>query len=205
MTTTDRITTLDYLLLGILKGSAMSGYDIRKLFVSSPLVRFSASPGSVYPSLRRLEQRGLVRGRIHRPTTLRPRKVFRVTIGGVARLKEWVTRPIEREDIIHRLDDLVIRFSLMDELVTPRTQVAFLKQMAHMAIDYAREIRRHREKMEAHAPPNASLALTLGEDAYRMHARWALRAARHLEPGQPATQARQRRSPTRDTPTRQEQ
>jgi len=42
--------------------SPRSGYDLRKFFSATPMMSFSDSPGAIYPALRRLEQRGFIRG-----------------------------------------------------------------------------------------------------------------------------------------------
>ena len=38
--------------------SSMSGYDVRMVFERTPMSRFSSSPGSIYPVLKRLERWG---------------------------------------------------------------------------------------------------------------------------------------------------
>jgi len=62
MVTTNSNSALAFALLGLIGQEPRSGYDLRKFFSSTPMISFSDSPGAIYPALRRLEQRGLVRG-----------------------------------------------------------------------------------------------------------------------------------------------
>src|SRR5215472_1259651 len=95
-------SVLGYALLGLLHQQALSGYDLRKIFASTPIGGFSDSPGAIYPALRRLQERGLVRGEVQKSTGLRNRRVFRITPKGLASFKTWQTQPIVREDMIRR-------------------------------------------------------------------------------------------------------
>jgi DNA-binding PadR family transcriptional regulator len=58
-----QLTTLDYALLGLLDASPMSGYDVHKIFETTPLAHSGSSPGAAYPALKRLERRGGYIGR----------------------------------------------------------------------------------------------------------------------------------------------
>ncbi len=50
-------SSLEYALLGLLRQSPQSGYDLRKTFAATPMRHFSDSPGSIYPALRRMKVR----------------------------------------------------------------------------------------------------------------------------------------------------
>jgi len=56
-----RLTPLEQALLGVVGLGRKSAYDIRRLFTDTPMTQFSSSPGSIYPALKRLEARGLLR------------------------------------------------------------------------------------------------------------------------------------------------
>ena len=83
-------TPLEFALLGLMHPEPMSGYDLRKIFMTTALGNYSSSPGAIYPALRRLEKAGLVKGREDRSTTLRPRKLFRPSAEG--RREIWTRR-----------------------------------------------------------------------------------------------------------------
>lgn len=65
------ISLLGYALLGLLHQRPSSGYALRRTFATMPMGTFSDSPGAIYPALRRLEQQGLVRGRLESSAGLR--------------------------------------------------------------------------------------------------------------------------------------
>ena len=50
------VSRLGYAILGLLKDRALSGYDVRQEFTSSPMGHYSDSPGAIYPALKRLPQ-----------------------------------------------------------------------------------------------------------------------------------------------------
>ena len=83
-------------ILGFLIESAMTGYDLKRLFRDTVGHFYPASDGSLYPALKKLDRDGLVRMRVeHRGR--RARKVYSVTEAGrawfLARLEEQ-TAPI---------------------------------------------------------------------------------------------------------------
>src|SRR5437867_13273548 len=118
---------LGYALLGLLQQEPRSGYDLRKIFAKSPMGMFSDSPGAIYPALQRLEKRGLVSSRVRASSGLRRRRLFRPTSSGKRAFRAWQTRTIARDDVIHRVDELMLRFSFMDETAGSTQAMRFLK------------------------------------------------------------------------------
>ena len=109
-----KIALLGYALIGMLHQKPASGYDLRKIFKETPMAGYSDSPGAIYPALRRLEEMGLIKGIIEAGSGLRRRKVLRLTSGGVAALKKWLTKPIERADVVRGINELMLRFAFLD-------------------------------------------------------------------------------------------
>src|ERR1022692_1610130 len=105
-----KIPSLGYALLGLLQKPS-SGYDLRKVFSSTSMKSYSDSPGAIYPALNRLERQGLIRGAIEEGSGLRRRQVFRLTPKGLSELKQWITRPVTREDLVRGQQDLMLRFA----------------------------------------------------------------------------------------------
>jgi DNA-binding PadR family transcriptional regulator len=151
----------------------MSGYDLRKVFATTAIGSFSDSPGAIYPALKRLEARGLVRGTIEKSTGLRQRKVFRNTPKGLATLKAWMKQPITREDVIRRLEDLVLRFAFMDRTLGEEGSARFLEQMAAQISDYIPSLRQFLEANEKTMPLSGRLALECGIYGYEAQLKWA--------------------------------
>lgn len=163
---------LGYALLGLLHQQPLSGYDLRKIFASTPIGGFSDSPGAIYPALRRLQERGLVRGVVRESTGLRKRRVFRITPKGLASFKAWQSKPIVRDDMIRRSGELLLRFAFMDQTFGPERALAFLKEFAGELSSYIPSLRQHL----AHAnemPLSGRLALESGVQDYEARLRWA--------------------------------
>jgi DNA-binding PadR family transcriptional regulator len=110
---------LGRVLLGLLHATPMSGYQIRKLFATTPMEAFSDSPGSIYPALRRLEREGLVSGWTEPAHSRRPRRVFALTEAGRDTLRRWLEEPVTLEEVKHRSDDLILRFAFMPANIAP--------------------------------------------------------------------------------------
>jgi len=170
-----RDSILGYAVLGLLHQEERSGYDLRKIFANTPMGTFSDSPGAIYPALRRLEEQGFVRGQLQ-ASSGRRRRVFRPTASGKRAFRTWQTKAITADDIMHRVDDLMLRFAFMDETASPAQAVRFLR-------DLARGLRRHmpslRQFLQANArrmPLSGRLALEKGVRDYEELLRWSRRA-----------------------------
>ncbi|TML25153.1 MAG: PadR family transcriptional regulator [Actinobacteria bacterium] len=80
-----------YVVLGMLRLGARSGYDIKRAVDVSTRFFWTISPAQIYPNLRRLERAGLVRGRSE-PRGRRPRRLYELTSEGEAELAAWLRR-----------------------------------------------------------------------------------------------------------------
>jgi DNA-binding PadR family transcriptional regulator len=91
-----------YVALGMVWLGARSGYEIKRAVELSIRFFWTISQAQIYPSLRRLERAGLLRGRSE-PRGMRPRHVYAITGEGEAQLRAWLRRdepmPFELRDI----------------------------------------------------------------------------------------------------------
>jgi DNA-binding PadR family transcriptional regulator len=166
---------LSLAILGLLSIQPLSGYGLRKIFLMTAMGYFSASPGAVYPALRKLEESGLVKGTVENADTLRPRMAYALTPAGRAALKSVLSRPVTREDILRRIDTLILRFTFMDGLLPKEGILEFLRS-------FWTEIEAYLKVLDAEVRQNAhrlsfcaGAALDQGQEAFRMNARWAKR------------------------------
>lgn len=84
------MTELDLTILAIIaRDGPLSAYDVRKRFASSLTPMWSSSTGSVYPSIRRLGEAGLVR--ISASAGARSRRDLEATGAGRSALERWLT------------------------------------------------------------------------------------------------------------------
>jgi DNA-binding PadR family transcriptional regulator len=167
------ISLLGYALLGLLQSAPLSGYDLRKFFSATPMMSFSDSPGSIYPALRRLEQRHLVRSQVQERAGLRRRRLFRLTPVGQEALRRWQMQPIGRGDIVRGLEELMLRFSFMDQSLGTAASAKFLHALKRELAQYLPSLHDYLDTHGAAMPLSGRLALESGIQGYESLLRWA--------------------------------
>jgi DNA-binding PadR family transcriptional regulator len=175
------LSTLSLAILGLISQRPLTGYDIRKVFATTPMGHFSSSPGAIYPALKRIEDAGWVRGRAGQGKTHRQRMLYEITPGGVEVLKQHLSQPVTRDDVIWRLDDLMMRFAFMDPIVGRDMTLRFLEAFASELEAYAVELRCYLDSARSFMPPCGRLAMENGIEGYEMNAQWARRAMEELQ------------------------
>jgi DNA-binding PadR family transcriptional regulator len=175
------ISVLGYALLGLLQQAPLSGYDLRKFFSATPMMSFSDSPGSIYPALRRLEHRRLIRSQVEERAGLRRRRLFRLTPAGLAELRAWQTRPITRDDIVRAIDELMLRFSFMDQTLGREAAQSFLRTLRRELTKYLPGLHEHLAAHRAKMPLSGRLALESGIAGYESLLRWTRSALANYE------------------------
>ncbi len=78
----------DFLLLSLLQGEPMYGYQMIKELERRSERFFRLGEGTMYPALHRLERSGLVQGRWERLTNGQERRYYSLTRKGERRLEE---------------------------------------------------------------------------------------------------------------------
>jgi PadR family transcriptional regulator, regulatory protein AphA len=79
-----------YAILGLLSLAPMSGYDIKKMTLSSISNFWQENYGHIYPVLRRMESQGLVTVDISKGKGKPDRKVYSITEQGRRQLAVWL-------------------------------------------------------------------------------------------------------------------
>ncbi|HSS96617.1 MAG TPA: PadR family transcriptional regulator [Terriglobales bacterium] len=167
------IPLLGYALLGLLNESPLSGYGVRKIFTETPMGSFSNSPGVIYPALERLEKAALIRGRVEDSSGLRRRKIFQLTKSGIKAFKDWLKRPVTQNDVIHGPDELMLRFSFMDNAIGEVSTLRFLKSMNKELAVFATSLREFLNSNQAQLPRSGALALESGVRRYEALLAWS--------------------------------
>ena len=171
-------------LLGLLSQKPQSGYDLRKTFATTALRHYSDSPGSIYPALRRLEDRGLIEKRNGESADPRRRQDFQLTAEGRKALVNWLEAPLTREDVRMRAAEIMLRFAFMDGNVPRSTAARFLDQFIVEMSAYAAESRAHWDQMAAMVKRATGgeplhtglLAFEAGIEGMEAQVNWARRA-----------------------------
>src|ERR1019366_133696 len=108
---------LGYALMGLLHQKARSGYELRKVFATTPIGTFSDSPGSIYPALARLEKRRWIRAAGETGDNPRRRRRFSRAAGGLALLKRWLALPVTSQEVASANDRLWLRCAFVQQVL----------------------------------------------------------------------------------------
>jgi DNA-binding PadR family transcriptional regulator len=171
------LTTLEYALLGLVAMRPMSGYDVHRVFATTPMAHFSSSPGAIYPALRRLARRGLLKAALDRATEARPRRVYALTRGGEEALHAWLRQPVTREDLVRGSGAPILRFALAEGRVSKEEVLAYLMTYRRTLESYLEELQGHAREMPAAAGLHPRLALERGIRGYQGDLEWVRSAA----------------------------
>lgn len=123
------LTALEYVILGFLAAAPQSGYSLINR-VENGRYRWSASAGSIYPVLKRLEQSGLVGSHLEAEYETRPRRVYSLLPAGAVLIDDWLRRPPQLREVIEEYDIALHKF-LIAEIRLSRAEVLdWLEQYA---------------------------------------------------------------------------
>ena len=175
------ITRLEHAILGLLLTQARSGYDVRRLFETTPIGHFSGGPGAIYPALRRLQAKGLIQQVRSRSTSRRRRELFRPTAAGRRAILRWLRAVPTRDDVVWTVEDQVLKLAFMGAVLTQAEISRFLRAYRREVSRYARELRSQLAVLKLPGIPR--LALQHGIALYETRARWAARAIHTLSIG----------------------
>jgi DNA-binding PadR family transcriptional regulator len=172
----EKISTLTLAILCLLAYEPDSAYGLRRAFSTTPMGHFSASPGAVYPALKRMEGRGWISGRTANADTLRPKRVYEITEAGLGVLRERMRLKVTRDDVIWHMDDLLLRFAFMGKLLEREEVLVFLRQLESETKEYLLYLRNLHDSAGAQLGLCERLALEHGIGGYRMNLNWTRRA-----------------------------
>lgn len=125
-------TDFEQVLLGAIARAPSTGYDLKQAFATTPLGVYQPSSGALYPALRRLERRGLLRAEPSNPSDqARPRRryVYQITEHGRAAHAAWVRKPVDPATISSDLPLHLMRFVMMEPLLPRGEVLAFLADL----------------------------------------------------------------------------
>lgn len=89
---------LDCVILGLLTHDNLTGYEIKKRLDTTLRLFWGASYGSIYPTLKQLEENGLA-SKAETEENGRQKKVYTITDKGQRYLNEWLLLPVEKDEI----------------------------------------------------------------------------------------------------------
>ncbi len=173
--TGQRLTPFEHILLGLICTAPSSGYDLKRIFATTPMGLYQPSSGTLYPALRRLEQRGLIKAQAQSGPdgqSARHRRVYEATQAGLAAHLDWLRTPVEPSTVSPDLGLHLMRFVMMEHLLPPEEVVTFLRSLADALAALTAQLERY--TAAADFPDRyPRLALDHGMAIHRASLHWA--------------------------------
>lgn len=170
-----------YLMLGMVRIGARSGYAIKRAADASTRFFWPTSLAQVYPMLARLESAGLL-GRSEESHGARTRFSYALSAEGEAALLEWLRSPEEAP--IQIRDEGLLRLFFADALPTA-DQIALVRRLRQSAEAAAEEVAGqvapYSEVLEQSGLRFPALAAHLGAESHEHAAGWLARLEAELE------------------------
>ena len=129
------LTTLEHIVLGLIGEAPQSGYSIIST-LETGIHRWSASPGSIYPILKRLEKLGCVQGELEVVHETRPRKMYTLTPLGDELLDMWLRAPLPWSEILDERDVVLVKFLFMEKRLSRDEVIAWLDEYERLTEQY---------------------------------------------------------------------
>lgn len=180
--TAGQLTDFEHVLLGMICAEPSSGYDLKRTFAATPMGVYQPSSGALYPALRRLERKGILRARtldLPEHDSRRLRRVYEPTREGRAAHASWVSARVDPATIAADLGLHLFRFVMMEPLL-PRAEVLrFLESLRDALAAFVARLEQYTAATtfsDRHSP----LALDHGIAIHRASLRWAEHAIASL-------------------------
>lgn len=171
-----------YTILGVLTHGAMSGYDV-KSFIERSIGNFwHESYGQIYPTLRVLEEEGLVERATEEGRGRPDRNVYSITASGKETLREWLVLPAEPETPRH---ELLLKMFFGTQ-VEPEDNLAHVERYRAESLETLDMLRDASSRLIETVPDDDNLpfwllAIRLGVLANEVVVKWCDEADRVLE------------------------
>lgn len=181
------LTDFEQVLLGIIAAEPRSGYGLKKMFNASPASVYQPSPGALYPALRRLEARGLLRAQTLTSSGRRALRLYQVTDAGRSAHLEWLRQPVAPATVATDLGLHLMRFALMEEQLGREAVLAFLNDLAAALDGFVCGVERYLASGAQSSHRHAELALEHGIAVHRASLQWTRSALAALAEPSPAS------------------
>jgi DNA-binding PadR family transcriptional regulator len=168
------LTDFEQILLGLLTlNEPCSGYDLKKLFTATPAAVYQPSAGALYPALRRLEQRGLLRLEAAVSAGRRGRTLYHPTGAGRAVHAEWVRQPVRPQTVARDLPLHLMRFVFMEGRAPAAAVLVFLTGLRDALEDFVKGMEQFVADAGPHMPgQHPLLALRHGIAVHQASLDW---------------------------------
>jgi len=170
-----QLTSFEHILLGLICLAPSSGYDLKRRFTVTPMGVYQPSSGALYPALRRLEQKGLVRAQApsdRAGESARNRRLYEPTQTGRAAHVTWLRIPVDAATVSRDLGLHLMRFVMMEHLF-PRDEVlGFLQDLTDALAAFTAGLEHYVATADL-SDRHPRLALDHGLAVHRASLQWA--------------------------------
>ena len=147
-------------ILGILSRGPQSGYDVKKVFSAITSHFWRAGYGQIYPQLKKLSAKGLVKGKAVKPAKRLGKHIYSLTAQGEKSLREWLRTPVESQP--WRIEILLrLFFGRQMPAAENIRQVEIYRLHKQEELIKLQEIERHLREDHAHDPDQPYYLLTV--------------------------------------------
>jgi DNA-binding PadR family transcriptional regulator/SAM-dependent methyltransferase len=176
-----KLTPPSYLMLGLVRLGARSGYAIKQAADVSTRFFWPTSLAQVYPQLTQLERAGLL-SRSDDSHGSRRRSAYQLTDAGHEALRSWLRS--SQEGATHFRDEGILRLFSADALPLA-DQLALVRALRERARHTSSRMREHiiplADTLEASGSRYPALVARLGADTYAYVERWLTRLESELQ------------------------
>ncbi len=168
-------TPLQYALIGMVIAEPRSGYALRKVFETSPIGRFSSSPGSIYPALQKLVGSKLLQKKSSDRS--RGKQLYHATNAGRDALEAWVTGSVSLEEVAKDIDLVLLRFAFHEALDDGQSTIDFLQSFVTAVRNHLANLKLFMTQPDGQSLSlHGQLAMENGIAGYEAQLSWAERA-----------------------------
>ena len=170
-----QLTPFEHILLGLICLAPASGYDLKRIFAATPMGLYQPSSGALYPALRRLELNDVIQAQAPangRGQSARHRRVYEATQTGQAAHMSWLRTPIEPATASRDLGLHLMRFVMMEHLLSLEEVLAFLQNLAGALAALITQLEQYSGAADL-TDRHPRLAVDHGLAVHRASLRWA--------------------------------
>ena len=171
-----QLTPFEHILVGLVCLSPASGYDLKRIFAVTPMGVYQPSSGSLYPALRRLEGKGMVKALDGAGESARHRRVYEPTQAGRAAHEAWLRTPVEASTVARDLGLHLMRFVMMEHASSREEVLGFLGNLKDALAAFTAGLERYAGATAQLDDRHPGLALDHGLAVYRARLRWTRHA-----------------------------
>lgn len=173
--------TTVYAILGLLNHQDLTGYDIKKRFDVSLGFFWNASFGQIYPTLKSMEEAGLVCKTEEEPEG-RARIVYSITEAGKEALQKWLMTVAEKEYVKY---EILLKL-FFGSIVPPEQNIKLISEFKNRNMQILNILQKYKEELSKVLHSDSDhlyyyLTVLFGEKIQKAYSDWADEAIKLLE------------------------